>query len=476
MSFLATQAEFEKPTSPIKRRVRLAAKSTAARDKSRGAFRAPRSELGDLLRQCYPSLRGVSGSLSKSWSPPESEAMSSPHPAKVKADKSLLRTRSGGEHSKVTFIELFFDLVFVFAVTQLSHLLMEHFTPIGAVQTLLLMLAVWWVWIYTSWVTNWLDPEKLPVRFLLLAIMLVGLVMSSSLPMAFESRGIAFATAYVLIQVGRTVFFLWAVKGHPGLVRNFQRILVWLIFGGMFWIAGAFAQESARLAFWVLALGLEYMSPSLGFWVPGLGRSTTSDWNVEGGHIAERCALFIIIALGESILVTGATFSGLEWTLPILAAFVVCFAGSLAMWWLYFDASAETGSETISRSGDPGKLARLSYTYVHLFIVAGIIISAVADEFVMAHPLGHTEKKTAIAILGSTAIFLVGTLLFRWTISRRVPLSHLTGIAILALLVPAGAHLPPLILAMVATMVLVFVAAWERRARHPALESSLDRA
>jgi low temperature requirement protein LtrA len=402
--------------------------------------------------------------------------MSSPHPAKVKADKSLLRARSGREHSKVTFIELFFDLVFVFAVTQLSHLLMEQFTPAGAVQTLLLMLAVWWVWIFTSWVTNWLDPEKLPVRFLLLAIMLVGLVMSSSLPMAFESRGIAFATAYVLIQVGRTVFFLWAVKGHPGLVRNFQRILVWLILGGMFWIAGALANGPARLAFWVLALGLDYMSPSLGFWVPGLGRSTTSDWNVEGGHIAERCALFIIIALGESILVTGATFSGLEWTLPILAAFVVSFAGSLAMWWLYFDTSAEAGSETISRSGDPGKLARLSYTYIHLFIVAGIIISAVADEFVMAHPLGHTEKKTAIAILGSTAIFLVGTLLFRWTMSRRVPLSHLTGIAVLALLVPAGAHLPPLILAMVATMVLVFVAAWERRARHPSLESSLDRA
>jgi Bacterial low temperature requirement A protein (LtrA) len=116
--------------------------------------------------------------------------MSSPHPARVSADKSLLRARSGREHSKVTFIELFFDLVFVFAVTQLSHLLMEHFTPAGAVQTLLLMLAVWWVWIYTSWVTNWLDPETLPVRFLLLAIMLVGLVMSSSLPMAFESRGI----------------------------------------------------------------------------------------------------------------------------------------------------------------------------------------------------------------------------------------------------------------------------------------------
>ena len=398
-----------------------------------------------------------------------------PHPPRAKLDRGLLRTRSGHGHSKVTFIELFFDLVFVFAITQLSHLLMEHFTPAGAVQTLLLMLAVWWVWIYTSWVTNWLDPEKLPVRLLLLAIMLAGLVMSSSLPMAFESRGIAFATAYALIQVGRTVFFLWAVKGHPRMVRNFQRILVWLVLGGMFWIAGAFAHGPGRLALWVLALSLEYMSPSLGFWVPGLGRSTTSEWNVEGGHMAERCALFVIIALGESILVTGATFSGLEWTLPILASFVVCFAGSLAMWWLYFDTSAERGSETISHSSDPGRVARLSYTYVHPFIVAGIIVSAVADEFVLAHPLGHTERKTAIAVLGSTAIFLVGNMLFKWTIAGRVPLSHLAGIAVLALLMPVAFHLPPLILAMLATLVLVVIAAWERRGRHGSLESSLDK-
>jgi low temperature requirement protein LtrA len=191
--------------------------------------------------------------------------------------------------------------------------------------------------------------------------------------------------------------------------------------------------------------------------------------------MAERCALFIIIALGESILVTGATFSRLEWTLPILAAFVVCFAGSLAMWWLYFDTSAEAASETISHSSDPGRLARLSYTYVHLFIVAGIIVSAVADEFVLAHPLGHTGKKTAIAVLGSTAIFLVGNMLFKWTIAGRVALSHLAGIATLALLMPVSVHLPPLMLAMLATLVLVVIAAWERKARHGFLESSLDK-
>ena len=155
-----------------------------------------------------------------------------PPAAGAHSGNGFLRSRSPHAHSKVTFIELFFDLVFVFAVTQLSHLLMHHFSPAGALQTLLLMLAVWWVWIYTSWVTNWLDPERVPVRFLLLSIMLAGVVMSSALPMAFESRAVAFACAYTTIQVGRTAFFLRAVKGHVGLVRNFQRILAWLLLGG----------------------------------------------------------------------------------------------------------------------------------------------------------------------------------------------------------------------------------------------------
>ena len=107
-------------------------------------------------------------------------------------ERDLLRRRVGRGDGKVSFVELFFDLVFVFAVTQLSHALIEHFTFIGAAQTLLLMLAVWWVWIYTTWVTNWLDPERLPVRLALLGLMMLGLILSSAIPKAFESRGLAF--------------------------------------------------------------------------------------------------------------------------------------------------------------------------------------------------------------------------------------------------------------------------------------------
>lgn len=381
----------------------------------------------------------------------------------------LLRSRKEHEHGKVTFIELFFDLVFVFAVTQLSHALIAHFTPWGAAQTLLLMLAVWWVWIYTAWVTNWLDPEKLPVRLMLLALMLVGLILSSSIPHAFEARGLAFAGAYVCMQVGRTLFFLWAVgNGHRGMTRNFQRILVWLTLSAVFWIAGGLTAGGERFALWAIALGLELVSPSLGFWAPGLGRSTTNDWNVEGAHMSERCGLFIIIALGESILVTGATFSGLQWTFPAVTAFIASFIGSLAMWWLYFDTSAERGSETISHSGDPGRLARIAYTYIPLFMVAGIIVSAVADEFVLAHPTGHIEPKTAVTVLGGAALYIVGIALFKWVIAGRrlPPLSHFVALVVLALLALAIGMLSPTALMAAASAVLVGLAAWERRMRH----------
>ena len=380
-------------------------------------------------------------------------------------DRGLLRVKSGHGHHRVSFVELFFDLVFVFAVTQLSHRLMEHFTPHGAAETLLLMLAVWWVWMFTAWATNWLDPEKRPVCYLMLTLMLGGLILSSSIPKAFEERGLAFAVGYTGIQLVRTLFFLWAVRGHERLTQNFQRIFSWLAFAAVFWIAGAFAHGTERLVLWTIAFGIEFISPAVYFWVPGLGRSKSEEWNVEGGHMAERAALFIIIALGESILVTGATFSNLGWTTATVTAFVVSFAGSLAMWWLYFDVSAETGSRTISASSDPGRVARLSYTYIHLLLVAGIIVAAVGDEFVLAHPEGHADGKTIVAIVGSVALYLFGHALFAWSIAGRLPMTSVGGLVAIAAIAPVASHLSPVALSAAGTAVLVAVAIAESRAK-----------
>jgi low temperature requirement protein LtrA len=391
-------------------------------------------------------------------------------------DRGLLRVKGHGHH-RVSFAELFFDLVFVFAVTQLSHSLIEHFSPLGAVQTLLLMLAVWWVWIYTAWFTNWLDPERTPVRLAMMAMMLAGLIIAASIPKAFDSRAVPFAVAYAGMQVSRTLFFLWAVQGHARLVENFQRIFIWLATAAVFWIGGAFVDGLDRLAAWAVAVFIEFISPAIGFWVPGHGRSTTTDWDVEGGHISERCGLFIIIALGESILVTGATFAALEWTALTMAAFIVSFVGSVAMWWLYFDVIAEAGTKRISESEDPGRLARLVYTYIHLLLVAGIIVAAAADEFVLAHPSGHTEPRVTVTVLGSVALYISGHALFAWAIKGKVLMSSIAALAALAALAPIASHVAPVVLMTAATGVLLAVAAWERRlkaasVRHAALSGS----
>src|ERR1700730_17460827 len=177
---------------------------------------------------------------------------------------ALFRAIVPTQHSRVTYAELLFDLVFVFAVTQISHTLLGRFTPLGAVQTTLLFLAVWWGWVYTSWITNWLNPELTPVRILLFLLMLGGLVLSTSIPKAFESRGLWFATAYAAMQVGKTLFLWVSTPPSRNLARlNAVRITAWLAMSAVFWIAGGFAEGNLRLFLWAVALGIEYLSPAV---------------------------------------------------------------------------------------------------------------------------------------------------------------------------------------------------------------------
>jgi low temperature requirement protein LtrA len=379
---------------------------------------------------------------------------------------NLLRVRKGHAHARVTYVELFFDLVFVFAVTQLSHTMLEHFTPLGMLQVGLLYVAIWWAWINTSWVTNWLEPQYPVVRVLLFVLMLTGLVMSTSIPKAFESRALAFALGFAASQAIRDLFMLWALRRHhAGNFRNFQRIFCWHLLALVFWIWGALAAPEMRLSLWLVAIAIDNIGPMAFYHVPGLGRSTIEDWDVEGGHMAERCGLFVIIALGESVLITGATFAGLDWNALTIAAFTQAFIGSIAMWWIYFNVGAERASEMISHADDPGRMARTAYTYLHLPIVAGIIVCAVADELVLAHPSGHSDLKLLIAGVGGPALYLIGNAMFKHTIYGWYPLSHLAGLLMLAILGAFHHMLSPLMLCGGATAVLVIVAVWETRAR-----------
>src|SRR3954453_10625501 len=237
------------------------------------------------------------------------------------------------------------------------------------------------------------------------------------------------------MQVGRTAFWMFATPRHRTAVRhNAIRILTWLSVSAIFWILGGLAHDEVRLWFWIVALTIEYVSPAVRFWVPKLGFSSVEAWAVEGGHMAERCSLFVIIALGEAVVVNGATFAELDWTADNLLAFVSALVGSIAMWWIYFHKGAEAGSERISKTAESGRLARLGYTYLHMPIVAGIILTAVADELVLKHPVGHSDIRTVVSTIGGRVGFCGVTLAFKHAIRGWLQLSHLTGIVALGIL------------------------------------------
>jgi len=377
--------------------------------------------------------------------------------------RNLLRSRDSHSEERVGFIELFFDLVFVFAVTQVSHTIILHPDPLGFLQAAMLFLAIWWVWVDTAWVTNWLDVRHMPVRMLLFVLMGAAMVMSISLPQAFGARALPFALAYVGIQLGRHGFMLLALVRHNrDNFLNFVRIVAWSLGEAPFWIAGALAESSSvRMALWGVALAIVSAGPIAAFWTPGLGRSETRTWDVEGHHFSERCGLFIIIALGESILVTGAAFGQTQWAAPTILAFAGAFVGTIAMWWLYFDIGAERAARALAQDKDPGRMARLAYTYFHIPIVAGIIVTAASDEMAVAHPAGPAGPAAAAALLGGPALYLFGNLIFKRTSTTYFPLSHLAGLGLLGIAAPFAVRLTPLALSLIATLVLVTVACWE---------------
>lgn len=389
------------------------------------------------------------------------------------AERGLRRTRAGA--ARVTNVELFFDLVYVFAVTQISHYLLRHLTLTGALQAGLLLAMVWLLWAYTTWVTNWLDPEQIPVRLMLIGLMLASLVMSAGLPEAFGRGGLLIGCTYAVMQIGRSVFAVWALRGAPQ-HRNFQRILAWCCVSGALALAGGLAGHGAREALWLAAVVVDLTGGAAGFYTPGLGRSTTMEWDIEGSHFAERCQAFILIALGESIVVTGATLARLlagplaapgASVAPTVVAFGVAFIGSAGLWWLYFDRSAAAAARMIAGSADPGRLGRSAYHLIHPVMVAGIIVSATADEIVLSSPLERGTAATSWLILGGAWLYIAGHAAFKAVIWRRTPWSRAAALVALALLGLLAPHVSVLALAGCAAAVVVAVAIADYLTREP---------
>ena len=258
------------------------------------------------------------------------------------------------------------------------------------------------------------------------------------------------------------------------------RIACYFAASSLFWFTGAGVENAgSRMMLWLAALVIEYSGPIMGFRAPFLGRAKPSDWTISGSHMAERCALFIIIALGEGIIVTGASFADLAPTAAHIAAFLIAFAGSVLMWWIYFDVGAERGAKHIEHHDEPGRVARNAYTYLHMPIVGGVVVTAVADALILEAPSGPAALGLVLTQCGGLLLFLSGMAVFKRFASplRNLPLSHLVGAALL--LVLGGWSLwrgvPALGFVGCTVGVLGLVALWEWGSFHGGWEERLTR-
>lgn len=393
----------------------------------------------------------------------ENAAENTPEPC------TLLRHHGGGP-APVSYLELFFDLVYVFAITQISHALLVNLSWRGLAQASVLFLAVWWAWMYTTWAANWANPDRTAVRIMLLLGMLASLLMAVALPHAFargaEDSGALFVGSYLALQMGRTLFMAVIMRrDDPRGMMNMLRISSWFVVSSLLWAAGLYAAGDVRLAWWLGALGIEYLGPLAGFATPFLGRSLAADWAISGSHMAERCALFIIIALGEGIVVTGVNFEGGAPTPERIAAFLCAFAGSALMWWIYFDLGAERGARHIENHAQPGRVAREAYTYLHMPIVGSIVVSAVADALVLEGSDAGAPPGLILTLCGGLITFLASVGLFKrfGNALGNFPLSHTVGCVLLLVLGGwAWRHpMPVTTIAAASVLALLTVAVWE---------------
>ncbi|HEX7298647.1 MAG TPA: low temperature requirement protein A [Solirubrobacteraceae bacterium] len=378
--------------------------------------------------------------------------------------RASLRRDAGGPQ-RATTLELFYDLVFVFAITQVSHLLLTHLTWEGVGQSALVLLVVWWSWNYTTWVTNELDPESTAVRLLVIALMLLSLLMAIAIPDAFGGRALLFVGSYVAIQVGRH-WFLTFVAAERGTLER-QRsggILIWLMAAGALWIAGGLVDGTARTLLWLAALALDYAAPLVTYWLPGRRRLSPGAWELGTEHFAERFQLFIIIALGESIVITGATTGELELTTARVAAFGLAFLATAALWWLYFNLVAAIAQRRLEQAENRTLLARDAYTYLHVLIVAGILLSAVGDEIVIAHPTDELPHPELAAVACGPALYLLALVALRLRMTRTI--SGRRVVAALACLAVGliGTFAPALVVAGLLCVVLAAVIAADQLA------------
>ncbi|HEX5541273.1 MAG TPA: low temperature requirement protein A [Micromonospora sp.] len=357
---------------------------------------------------------------------------------------------------RVSFVELLFDVVFVFALTRLSRHLIEELTWHGAVQTLIQLLAVSWIWFLTVWLTNRYNANRGLVQLLVIGTMLGSLFLAAAIPAGFRERGSVFVAAYLIIQIGRPTVLALFLRG-PINRRNVLNIYAWLALSIGPWIAGAFFPPPTRTLLWALAIALDIMATRLDYPTPWLRRANILETNIGGEHLTERYRQFTIVAFGETILSAGFRFSDHDFDGDHALAFVVAFTGTVLLWRIYFYRAGELLHEAIMLSATPLRTGRTA-AYAHVIMIGGIVVTSVGDEIIVRYPFGPVETPWIVVLIGGAALFLVGRALLDFTTFSRVSWSRVIGLLVLAVMAPAMPQLPPVLVASAVTLVLAGVA------------------
>ena len=339
----------------------------------------------------------------------------------------------------MTPLELFFDLVFVLALTQCTALMAEDPTWGGLAKGLLLLGLMWWSWVGYAWLTSVVDPEEGLVRFAMFAAMAALLVVALCLPQAFGDRAVLFACAYGIVRFGQVLLLAAAGRDDPALLRSVGGLAGGTTLGVGLVIVGALVDdEGVRAAIWAFSLLLDMGEPYL---------FGSEGWKLVPRHFVERHGLIVIIALGESIVAIGVGAEAVDVDAGVVAAAVLGIAVAAALWWLYFDVVALVAERRLSNAAvgrEQNEIARDSFSYLHFPMVAGIVLLALGLKKTLEHVEDPLETVPAVAMLGGVGLYLLAHVAFRWRNVHRFSAARLLGAMVLAALIPVAVELPAL--------------------------------
>jgi low temperature requirement protein LtrA len=340
---------------------------------------------------------------------------------------------------RVTSLELFFDLVFVFAFTQVTGLLSDEATWEGLAHALMILALLWWSWGCYAWLTNTVDPEEEdgPVRLAIFGAMGAMLIVALTVPGAFAGDAVTFGVAYFLVRALHPVLYLLVSREDSELRGAVMRFAPPMLVAPALVLAAGFFSGEVQAALWVLALLVDYV---------GLLVAGVTGWRVDATHFAERFALIIIIALGESIVAIGVGAADLDVDGGVILASVFALVVAAALWWSYFDVAALVAVRRLEEAEprERALMARDSFTYLHLPMVAGIILFALGVKKTLEHTGDGLEIVPAVCLCGGIALYLVAHVLFRLrNVHTLNPRRLATGL-VCAALVPVALEVPAL--------------------------------